>query len=134
MGGKHSTEGGGAGARPRTYSNAGEAPGPSGMVTSNGAGASLAVPGTSNSSNRGMNHRGRTQSLGSVSQPAPSHGRPLSIPSNGASALASGSPDSDSSASEDNGTGHLTRSFLQHSSLPVHLFAFHSKYLSTLSS
>ena len=121
MGGKHSVPEG-SGARPRTHSNAGDVGGAQGMVTSNGAGG-LAVPGTSSSSS---NHRARARSLGSVTQQAHSHGRPLSIPSNGASALASGSPDSDSSASEDNATT-LTRSILQHQSLPVQMFSFHGK-------
>ena len=77
-----------------------------------------------------MNHRGRTRSLGSVAQQGHSHGGPLSIPSNGASALASGSPDSDSSASEDNTTGILRT--LQHSSLPIgQLCTFHGKCTNT---
>ena len=112
MGGKNSTD-----ARPRTYSNAGEG----GMVTSNGAGG-LGVPGTSG----GMNSRGRTRSLGSVTQQSNSHGRPLSIPSTNGGPHGSGSPDSDTSTPEEGGP--LTRGFIQHSSLPVHLFAFHGKY------
>lgn len=114
MGAKHSSD-----ARPRTYSNAGEA----GGITSNGAGG-LVVPGTSG----GISQRGRTRSLGSVTQNN-SHGRPLSIPSSNGAPLGSGSPDSEASTPEEGGgpLSGLTRGFLQHSSLPVHLFALHSK-------
>jgi hypothetical protein len=116
MGGKQSTP-----PRGRTYSSAGQG-GP--VSPANGAGLSVGGPGTSGSN---YNARARARSLGSV-QGGGAHGPQLTIPtSNGATTQGAGSPDSDASTPEE---GPFSRAgFLHASSLPVHLFSFHGKFI-----
>ena len=132
MGGKQSS-----GARPRTYSNAGDGV----PYGANGAGGlgDFGGPSTSGGTPSIVSSRGRARSLGSVQNGA--HGHPLGIPTSNGATQGAGSPDSDDSTPDEGPspvsalapanhamsmTGHpFNRGLLQASSLPLHLFPFH---------
>ena len=115
MGAKQSS----SGARTRAYSSSGGGP----VVTSNGGGMPVASPGTSSGAEA---HRSRTRSLGSVHNSA--NERQLVV--RGVRGVPA--PDSDSSTPEDQHGPFQRSTFMQPSSLPVHLFAFHCKFMNGL--
>ena len=114
MGAKQSNT---SGARARAYSSSGGGP----VVTSNGGGMAVPSPGTSSGAE---SHRSRTRSLGSVHHSA--NGQQLGV-MHARGVRGVPAPDSDSSTPEDQHGPFPRSTFMQPSSLPVHLLAFHCK-------